>query len=327
MKTLSLITSARLQIMRVLRNVVTGLMMGLGFTQLHAQQDPNNLFLVEVDNLYNASLAGQVLGMANIGDRSMSAEEILMYQVLNCRWENGRWLRYTGNPNGKGTIKVGHPFLQTDGNRVFFVSNIPGGAGGFDIYYSEKRNGKWTDPTNLGLKVNSASDEFFPFITDAGILQIYRNSTQVNFDLAEVIGATTQLAIQSQPKSAPTQAPSQPAYTPAPAPTQMPVKTQPALAPVAQAPVAATSEQQAGVEYRVQLGSFSNPNWTVLNQVSDLGSFKTIKTPTGLTSVHLGSFKTLADAQQLAQKVKLRPGFGNAYVVAVENDKVISVHR
>lgn len=312
--------------MRVLRNVVTGLMMGLGFTQIHAQQDPNNLFLVEVDNIYNASLAGKVLGMPNIGDRSMSAEETLMYQVLNCRWENGRWLRYTGNPNGKGTIKVGHPFLQSDGNRVFFVSNIPGGAGGFDIYYSEKRSGKWTDPTNLGLKVNSASDEFFPFITDAGILQIYRNSTQVNFDLAEVIGATTQLAIQSQPKPAATT--TQPVYTPEPAPVKTQPAPSPSPAPVVQAPVATTQSQpQTGVEYRVQLGSFSNPNWTVLNQVSDLGSFKTIKTATGLTSVHLGAFKTLAEAQQLAQKVKMRAGFGNAYVVAVENDKVISVHR
>lgn len=327
-KALSLITHIHSIIMMKLKNVFAGLMMGFGLSNVYAQQDPNNLFLVEVDNVYNASLAGQVLGMPNIGDRSMSAEETLMYQVLNCRWENGRWLRYTGNPNGKGTIKVGHPFLQSDGNRVFFVSDIPGGAGGFDVYYSEKRGGRWSDPTNLGLKVNSAADEFFPFITDAGVLQIYRNSTQVNFDLGEVIGATTQLAIKPQPKPAepvkttvPTQSAPAVVQTPATIPVTPPVKTP------ATVPTTAPTQAPAGVEYRVQLGSFSNPNWTVLNQVSDLGSFKTIKTPTGLTSVHLGAFKSLAEAQDLANKVKNRAGFGNAYVVAVENDKVISVHR
>lgn len=309
--------------MKIIKNIIAGLVIGLGSYQTQAQQDPNNLFLVEVDNIYNSSLAGQVLGMPNIGDRNLSAEEILMYQVLNCRWENGRWLRYTGNPNGKGTIKVGHPFLQSDGNRVFFVSNIPGGAGGFDVYYSEKRNGKWTDPTNLGLKVNSAADEFFPFITEAGILQIYRNSTQVNFDLAEVIGATTQLAIKPQPTPAPAQPkPSAPVQS---TPVQQ-VPVQPSTMPTATAPAQA-STPQGGVEYRVQLGSFSNPNWSVLNQVSDLGSFKTVQTNTGLTSVHLGSFRTLEEAKQLAEKVKLRAGFGNAYVVAVEGDKVISIHR
>mgnify|MGYP003477019684 CR=1 FL=1 len=313
--------------MKKIRTVITGLLMGLSLNYAHAQQDPNNLFLVEVDNIYNTSSAGKVLGMPNIGDRSMSAEETLMYQILNCRWENGKWIRYTANPNGKGTIKVGHPFLQADGNRVFFVSNIPGGAGGFDVYYSEKRNGKWSDPTNLGLKVNSSEDELFPFITDAGVIQIYRGSTQVNLDLAEVIGSTTQLSVQAPTKtvSAPTvQQPVKPS-----APVQQPVAPKPAApvtAPITQ-PSPTVSTPINGVQYRVQLGSYSKPNWTVLNQLDDLGSFNTVKTASGLTSVHLGSFASLSEAQSLLKKVRLRAGFENAYVVGVENDKVVSVHK
>jgi cell division septation protein DedD len=317
--------------MKKIRNVITGLLLGLSLNFANAQQDPNNLFLVEVDNIFNTASAGKVLGMPNIGDRSMSAEETLMYQVLNCRWENGKWIRYTANPNGKGTIKVGHPFLQADGNRVFFVSNIPGGAGGFDVYYSEKRNGKWSDPTNLGLKVNSSEDEFFPFITDAGVLQVYRGSTQVNFDLAEVIGATSQLTVQTPPKNTNT-------VTPAPVlqqPTKPIVPVAPKLetpkpAPVVQPTAPSTtiaSTPKTGVEYRIQLGSYSKPNFTVLNQLNDLGSFNTIKTASGLTSVHLGSFSSLSEAQTLLKKVRLRAGFENAYVVGVENDKVVSVHK
>jgi hypothetical protein len=315
--------------MKKIRNVITGLLLGLSLNFANAQQDPNNLFLVEVDNIFNTASAGKVLGMPNIGDRSMSAEETLMYQVLNCRWENGKWIRYTANPNGKGTIKVGHPFLQADGNRVFFVSNIPGGAGGFDVYYSEKRNGKWSDPTNLGLKVNSSEDEFFPFITDAGVLQVYRGSTQVNFDLAEVIGATSQLTVQTPPKNTNT-------VTPAPV-VQQPTKPIVPVAPKPEAPkpvlqpsaptTPIASTPKVGVEYRIQLGSYSKPNWTVLNQLDDLGSLNTIKTASGLTSVHLGSFSSLSEAQTLLKKVRLRAGFENAYVVGVENDKVVSVHK
>ncbi len=311
--------------MKKIRNVITGLLLGLSLNFANAQQDPNNLFLVEVDNIYNSSLAGKVLGMPNIGDRSMSAEETLMYQILNCRWENGKWIRYTANPNGKGTIKVGHPFLQADGNRVFFVSNISGGAGGFDIYYSEKRSGKWSDPTNLGLKVNSSEDELFPFITDAGVLQIYRNSTQVNLDLGEVISSTTQLSVETPAKSNNTATP-QPAKPVAPISPKPEVQPVPVVKPVApSAPI--VEAPKTGVEYRVQFGSYSKPNWTVLNQLDDLGTFNTVKTASGLTSVHLGSFSNLSEAQGLLKKVRMRAGFENAYVVGVENEKVVSVHK
>lgn len=310
--------------MKKIRNVITGLLLGVSLNFANAQQDPNNLFLVEVDNLFNTSLAGKVLGMPNIGDRSMSAEETLMYQILNCRWENGKWIRYTANPNGKGSIRVGHPFIQADGNRVFFVSNISGGAGGFDVYYSEKRNGKWSDPTNLGLKVNSTEDEFFPFITDAGVLQVYRGSTQVNFDLAEVIGSTSQLSVKepSRPVAQPTV--SQPIKPSPPKPEA--VQPAPIVKPAAPSSPSVSSAK-TGVEYRIQIGSYSNPNWTVLNQLNDLGTFSTVKTATGLTSVHLGSFNSLTEAQGLMKKVRMRAGFENAYVVGVENDKVVSVHK
>jgi len=281
-----------------------------------AFQDPNNLFLVEVDNVYNVELAGKKGGMPSVGDRPLSAEEILMYEVLNCRWEQGRWIRYTANANAKGSVKVGHPYLQPGKNRIFFISNIPGGVGGYDIYYAEKKGNIWSEPTNIGLKVNTASDELFPFVTDANVLQIYRNSIQVNFDLAEVLGDAKKL-VEKLEVTKP--------VTPAPTPEKAPITAPAPKAP--ESPAAPSKPVAKGVEYRVQLGSFSNPNWVVLNQLKDLGDFNTIKTATGLTSVHLGSFNSLEGAQSLLQKVKARPGFENAYVVGVEGGQVVSVHR
>jgi len=47
---------------------------------------------------------------------------------------------------------------------MLFASDRPGGMGGFDLYYSIYRNGKWNSPVNLGPDVNTSSDEFRPRI-------------------------------------------------------------------------------------------------------------------------------------------------------------------
>jgi peptidoglycan-associated lipoprotein len=53
---------------------------------------------------------------------------------------------------------------------LFFVSNMEGGQGGFDLYYSTyKGNGQYGDPVNLGPKVNSIGNEETPFYRD-GVL-------------------------------------------------------------------------------------------------------------------------------------------------------------
>jgi len=49
-------------------------------------------------------------------------------------------------------------------NLMFFASDRPGGMGGFDLYYSMFRNGKWGSPVNLGPGINSSSDEYRPRI-------------------------------------------------------------------------------------------------------------------------------------------------------------------
>jgi outer membrane protein OmpA-like peptidoglycan-associated protein/tetratricopeptide (TPR) repeat protein len=59
---------------------------------------------------------------------------------------------------------VGHPVLTPDGNTIYFVSDMPGGLGGTDIYCSKWQNGQWGQPVNLGASVNTFGDEMFPAI-------------------------------------------------------------------------------------------------------------------------------------------------------------------
>ena len=54
------------------------------------------------------------------------------------------------------------PFIYND--FMIFASNRPGGLGGYDLYYSLFKNGKWRTPVNLGPEINTSSDEFRPVI-------------------------------------------------------------------------------------------------------------------------------------------------------------------
>lgn len=57
------------------------------------------------------------------------------------------------------------PSLSADGRTLYFVSNRPGGFGGYDIWSTELlEDGKWAPPVNLGPSVNTPYDEHSPFI-------------------------------------------------------------------------------------------------------------------------------------------------------------------
>ena len=52
---------------------------------------------------------------------------------------------------------------------LFFVSNMDGGYGGFDIYYSTKRGNEYAPPVNLGDVINTKEDDQTPFYVDGTI--------------------------------------------------------------------------------------------------------------------------------------------------------------
>ncbi|MBT8220827.1 MAG: OmpA family protein [Bacteroidia bacterium] len=63
-----------------------------------------------------------------------------------------------------------HPSISSDGSRLYFASNRPGGYGGMDLYVTENRYGLWTNPKNLGPSINTPANEFFPFSYGDGAL-------------------------------------------------------------------------------------------------------------------------------------------------------------
>lgn len=86
--------------------------------------------------------------------------------IYVARREGDRW----GTPHNLGAPVntrgwEAQPALSADGRTLYFVSNRPGGQGGYDIWYSVlAEDGSWSSPRNLGPVINTPYEEGSPYI-------------------------------------------------------------------------------------------------------------------------------------------------------------------
>ena len=104
---------------------------------------------------------------------------------------NNTW-QVTPLPFDQAPYSFLHPNISEDGNTLYFVSDKPGGYGGTDIYRSQRQNGAWSEPFNLGPTINSSDNEVFPFFDGIALyfasrghgglggLDIYKATLKVN---------------------------------------------------------------------------------------------------------------------------------------------------
>jgi outer membrane protein OmpA-like peptidoglycan-associated protein len=89
--------------------------------------------------------------------------------------ENGKWSNAQDLSINSNDFTNMHPTVTKDGKTMYFVSNRPGGFGGTDLYMSAKTGEKWSDPVNLGPKINTAGNEQFPYLSSEGYLYFASN--------------------------------------------------------------------------------------------------------------------------------------------------------
>lgn len=73
------------------------------------------------------------------------------------------------------SISVAHPTINSTADKLYFVSDAPGGYGGKDLYMAERQGNGWSNIHNLGDDINTAGDEMFPTIRPDG--KLYFSST------------------------------------------------------------------------------------------------------------------------------------------------------
>lgn len=276
--------------------------------------DPTNLFLVTLFTQGVPVTDGLVLQTS----KQKSVEEILMYEVLKSYWMNKKWVRFVEGSQGV-SYQVGHPSLTTDGNRLFFIADMPGGLGGTDIYYADNVNGKWGDPKNLGPAINTKYNETFPVIDANNRLRYISNGGLTYIKISQILGpvGTNNPLASNNPMPL----------------VKEPVVVNPPInissnewnntKPNITKPNPPKSNINANNIYRITLGGFRTPNWELLNEFKVYGELISETNDQGITLVRLGDFSNIEEAKKIASEIRKKKWFENAGVYLFNNGKYV----
>lgn len=91
------------------------------------------------------------------------------------RKKGSDWVEENFVHNNVKAYSLGHAALSTDEKTLYYASDMPGGKGGVDIWYSElQSDGSWGAPKNAGDVINTSGDEMFPTLVGG---DLYFSST------------------------------------------------------------------------------------------------------------------------------------------------------
>ncbi|MDR2475781.1 MAG: OmpA family protein [Bacteroidales bacterium] len=107
----------------------------------------------------------------NVDAESSHAASIYVATRSGAQWSEPSELKIFRD----STWSVAHPSVSADGAFLYFCSDIPNGYGGKDIWRAYLSEGKVVAVENLGLDINTAGDEMFPYIRENGELYFSSN--------------------------------------------------------------------------------------------------------------------------------------------------------
>jgi outer membrane protein OmpA-like peptidoglycan-associated protein len=101
---------------------------------------------------------------------------IYQLEILWSKKVDGGYSAYTSLPFCSPDYSVQHAFFDDASGMLFFSSDMKGGRGGFDIYYTKLNDSGWDAPKPL-TTVNTSADEVFPTISNG---DLFYSSTPAN---------------------------------------------------------------------------------------------------------------------------------------------------
>jgi hypothetical protein len=105
---------------------------------------------------------GQRMAYTTTNEDGNSSKRTL--QLHFATLENDHWAKTSSFKYNSTEYSVTDPFINEEGTALYFSSDMKDGYGGKDLYKSIMVNGQWSKPVNLGDKVNTSSDERYPFV-------------------------------------------------------------------------------------------------------------------------------------------------------------------
>ncbi len=104
------------------------------------------------------------------GQFNMSKEKEVQLKIFESQFQNGSWTEPKRSSFNQDQIASAHPTISADESYIIFASDRPEGHGKMDLYITYNKNGQWSSPSNLGLEINSAGNDWFPYISEKGQL-------------------------------------------------------------------------------------------------------------------------------------------------------------
>ncbi len=111
--------------------------------------------------------AGQhIIFTRSISEKNSNGELVLGLFTAEKSKNGMDWINVQPFPHNNTAYSNYHPAISETGDTLFFSSQIPGGYGGGDIYFSIKKEGIWTQPENMGSQINTEGNEHFSYLKD-----------------------------------------------------------------------------------------------------------------------------------------------------------------
>lgn len=127
--------------------------------------EPRRIVLSKRDSLEGCGFVlGNELWFCSVRAENYREIDFYIAEYVDGEWTN--WKNAGRQLNEE--YDVGELHITSDYKTMYFGSNRTGGFGGRDLWKSERVDGGWNQPVNLGPTVNSERDEDMPFVTQAG---------------------------------------------------------------------------------------------------------------------------------------------------------------
>ncbi|MDF3077563.1 MAG: hypothetical protein K0S09_1452 [Sphingobacteriaceae bacterium] len=136
----------------------------------------------------STTVAAETLPVEKTSHQALSTRRL---EILVAVKHGGKWIIAGKFPyNNVKEYSVGHAVLAQNGNVLYFTSDMPGGEGKTDIWYSEKLpDGSWTKPVNCGKAINTSEEEAFPTTSKGKLYFSSKASGMGGHDIFSAVGA------------------------------------------------------------------------------------------------------------------------------------------